>query len=37
MTGWDHEGLRRGAPLAQGLQDQAAAAGGTSGEEGDMN
>ena len=32
MTGWDHEGLRRGAPLAQGLQDKAAAAGGTSGE-----
>ena len=35
MTTWsgrDHEGVRRGAALAQGLQDQAAAEGGTSGE-----
>ena len=30
--GRDHEGVRRGAALAQGLQDQAAAEGGTSGE-----
>lgn len=31
-SGRHHEGVRRGAALAQSLQDQAAAEGGTSGE-----